>query len=130
MPLQDVLSLGSEARLNIPSTATGNYHWRYQPGALKPDLAEKLAALAEVTDRLAGASVLIPRCRRLRRIKKAGIFRFRLSVVGWFARIKSARVGRTLLSDVFDFALILILRTKDQPKAKSIGQECPTHTNP
>src|SRR5450631_62062 len=49
-PLQDVLSLGSEARLNIPSTPTGNYHWRYQPGALKPELAGKLAALAEVTD--------------------------------------------------------------------------------
>ncbi len=51
-PLQDVLGLGSEARLNIPSTANGNYHWRYQPGALKPELAEKLAALAEGTDRL------------------------------------------------------------------------------
>ena len=51
-PLQDVLSLGSEARLNTPSTATGNYRWRYQPGSLTPELAEKLAALAEVTDRL------------------------------------------------------------------------------
>jgi 4-alpha-glucanotransferase len=52
VPLQDVLGLGSEARLNTPSTHTGNYHWRYQPGALKPELASKLAALAEVTDRL------------------------------------------------------------------------------
>src|SRR5579863_10526762 len=52
VPLQDVLSLGSEARLNIPSTPTGNYLWRYQPGALTTKLAEKLAALAEVTDRL------------------------------------------------------------------------------
>jgi 4-alpha-glucanotransferase len=52
VPLQDVLSLGSEARLNTPSTQTGNYHWRFQPGALKPELARKLAALAEVTDRL------------------------------------------------------------------------------
>ncbi|PYV78878.1 MAG: 4-alpha-glucanotransferase [Acidobacteria bacterium] len=51
VPLQDVLSLGSEARLNTPSTHTGNYHWRYQLGALKPELAQKLAALAEVTDR-------------------------------------------------------------------------------
>ena len=51
-PLQDVLGLGSEARLNTPSTQTGNYHWRYQPGSLKPELAEKLARLAEVTDRL------------------------------------------------------------------------------
>ncbi|HXZ41952.1 MAG TPA: 4-alpha-glucanotransferase [Terriglobales bacterium] len=52
VPLQDVLGLGSEARLNTPSTLTGNYLWRYQPGSLKPELAQKLAALAEVTDRL------------------------------------------------------------------------------
>ena len=52
VPLQDVLSLGSEARLNTPSTNEGNYHWRCQPGALAPELAERLARLAEVTDRM------------------------------------------------------------------------------
>jgi 4-alpha-glucanotransferase len=52
VPLQDVLGLGSEARLNTPSTHSGNYHWRCQPEALKPELAKKLAALAEVTDRV------------------------------------------------------------------------------
>ena len=52
VPLQDVLGLGSEARLNTPSTHMGNYHWRCEPGALKPELAAKLADLAEVTDRL------------------------------------------------------------------------------
>jgi 4-alpha-glucanotransferase len=52
VPLQDVLGLGSEARLNTPSTHSGNYHWRCQPDALKPELAAKLAAVAEVTDRL------------------------------------------------------------------------------
>lgn len=52
VPLQDVLGLGSEARLNTPSTHTGNYHWRCQPGSLKPELARKLSAIAEVTDRL------------------------------------------------------------------------------
>jgi 4-alpha-glucanotransferase len=51
VPLQDVLSLGSEARLNTPSTHEGNYLWRCQRGALTPDLAERLARLAEVTDR-------------------------------------------------------------------------------
>lgn len=51
-PLQDVLGLGSEARLNTPSFHEGNYHWRYQPGSLKPELAQRLAGLAEVTDRL------------------------------------------------------------------------------
>ncbi|HUK23508.1 MAG TPA: 4-alpha-glucanotransferase [Terriglobales bacterium] len=52
VPLQDVLGLGSEARLNTPSTHFGNYLWRYQPGSLKPELARRLADLAEVTDRL------------------------------------------------------------------------------
>lgn len=52
VPLQDVLGLGSEARLNTPSTPNGNYHWRYRPGALTGDMAERLARLAEVTDRL------------------------------------------------------------------------------
>lgn len=51
-PLQDVLGLGSEARLNTPSTHTGNYHWRCQSDWAKAELAEKLARLAEVTDRL------------------------------------------------------------------------------
>lgn len=51
-PLQDVLGLGSEARLNVPSVKTGNFGWRFRPGVLTPELAAKLAALAEVTDRL------------------------------------------------------------------------------
>jgi 4-alpha-glucanotransferase len=52
VPLQDVLSLGAEGRMNVPSVSDGNWSWRYQPGALAPELAQKLAALAEVTDRL------------------------------------------------------------------------------
>jgi 4-alpha-glucanotransferase len=51
VPLQDVLGLGSEARLNTPSVKTGNFRWRFQPGSLTHDLAERLASLAEVTDR-------------------------------------------------------------------------------
>jgi len=51
-PLQDVLGLGSEARFNTPSTKEGNFRWRYTNGALTRPLVEKLAALAEVTDRL------------------------------------------------------------------------------
>jgi 4-alpha-glucanotransferase len=52
VPLQDVLGLGSEARLNTPSVCEGNFCWRYQRGSLTPALEQKLAALAEVTDRL------------------------------------------------------------------------------
>ena len=52
IPLQDVLGLGSDARMNIPSRTHGNWGWRYQPGALARDLAERLATLADITDRL------------------------------------------------------------------------------
>jgi 4-alpha-glucanotransferase len=51
VPFQDVLSLGSEARMNVPSLGDGNWAWRYSPGALNAELAQKLATLAEVTDR-------------------------------------------------------------------------------
>jgi 4-alpha-glucanotransferase len=52
VPLQDVLGLGSEARINIPSVNNGNWSWRFPPDALPPELSQKLAHLAEVTDRL------------------------------------------------------------------------------
>ena len=51
VPLQDVLGLGSEARMNTPSLHGGNWKWRC-PAELPAELAAKLAALAEVTDRL------------------------------------------------------------------------------
>jgi 4-alpha-glucanotransferase len=50
-PLQDVLGLGSEARMNLPGRAQRNWVWRYQPEALQPALAEALAELARVTGR-------------------------------------------------------------------------------
>jgi 4-alpha-glucanotransferase len=50
-PVQDILELGSEARMNIPSHATGNWSWRCPENALTPALAQKLGALTEVTDR-------------------------------------------------------------------------------
>jgi len=51
IPLQDVLGLGTEARMNTPSKTTDNWGWRYQANALKPALAAKLAAITEITDR-------------------------------------------------------------------------------
>jgi 4-alpha-glucanotransferase len=50
-PLQDVLHIGSEGRMNTPAAAGGNWAWRYSPSALHPDFALKLGALMEVTDR-------------------------------------------------------------------------------
>jgi 4-alpha-glucanotransferase len=50
-PLQDILGLGSEARMNVPSQSENNWGWRAEPGALTLDTAKKLAALMEMTDR-------------------------------------------------------------------------------
>ncbi|HWC25142.1 MAG TPA: 4-alpha-glucanotransferase [Solirubrobacteraceae bacterium] len=48
---QDVLGLGSEARMNVPGRATGSWRWRMQPGALTDELAERLRAAAEEAGR-------------------------------------------------------------------------------
>jgi 4-alpha-glucanotransferase len=50
-PLQDILQLGSEARMNRPAAAAGNWNWRFSLDALRPDLASQLAAIMEMTDR-------------------------------------------------------------------------------
>jgi 4-alpha-glucanotransferase len=50
-PLQDLLHLGSEARMNRPAAAGGNWTWRFNLDALHPDLAAQLAAIMEMTDR-------------------------------------------------------------------------------
>jgi 4-alpha-glucanotransferase len=50
-PLQDILHLGSEARMNTPAAGAGNWTWRYGREALHPDFAVQLAALMEMTDR-------------------------------------------------------------------------------
>ncbi len=51
VPMQDVLGLGSEARMNTPSMNDGNWSWRLMPGQFNHELIAKLAQLAEVTDR-------------------------------------------------------------------------------
>ncbi len=52
IPMQDVLGLGTEARMNQPATLGGNWRWRYRPGDLKPELAQRLREMAELYDRL------------------------------------------------------------------------------
>ena len=52
VPLQDVLGLGSEARMNTPSLDNGNWCWRFREEQLSGDVAAKLAQLAELSDRL------------------------------------------------------------------------------
>ncbi|MGE5602988.1 MAG: 4-alpha-glucanotransferase [Nitrososphaerales archaeon] len=49
--LQDVFSLGAEARMNFPSRPSGNWHWRYTPSMLAPQVAARLAEMTEVYGR-------------------------------------------------------------------------------
>ena len=51
VPVQDLLGLGSEARLNTPGTASGNWSWRLPPAALTADLARRCAELNAVYGR-------------------------------------------------------------------------------
>ena len=50
-PVQDVLGLGSEARMNRPGTAAGNWRWRLRAGQLAPAHAARLAELTALYDR-------------------------------------------------------------------------------
>jgi 4-alpha-glucanotransferase len=50
-PLQDVLELGNEARMNLPGTQGGNWSWRYRAGALTAERAARLRGLTERTSR-------------------------------------------------------------------------------
>lgn len=49
---QDLLSLGSWARMNLPGRPGGNWQWRYKPGALNPDLQQRLLVLTATFGRL------------------------------------------------------------------------------
>jgi 4-alpha-glucanotransferase len=51
IPAQDLLELGSEARMNTPSVPAGNWSWRAPEGAWSAEVAAGMATLAEVTDR-------------------------------------------------------------------------------
>ncbi len=51
VPLQDVLGLGSEARLNVPSRPTGNWEWRFTEEMLLPTASRNLARLVSLYGR-------------------------------------------------------------------------------
>lgn len=52
IPLQDVLDLDSQARMNTPGRAGGNWNWRLRPGALNQHVIQRLRQLTEVYGRL------------------------------------------------------------------------------
>jgi 4-alpha-glucanotransferase len=54
-PLQDVLDLGNDARMNLPGTEHGNWKWRFAPGDLTSERAERLQALTSSSRRARSA---------------------------------------------------------------------------
>ncbi len=52
VPMQDLLCLGSEARLNTPGTVVGNWSWRLPEHSLTPQLAQQFALLIRVFGRV------------------------------------------------------------------------------
>ena len=50
-PMQDVLGLGEDARMNTPGVAENNWNWRYRKEALSDGLAEALAKITKLYGR-------------------------------------------------------------------------------
>jgi len=59
-PVQDLLSLGREARMNLPGEPTGNWRWRLRPGQPGEALLEELAELTLTFERCAPAGTGSP----------------------------------------------------------------------
>ena len=55
-PMQDLLGLGNEARMNTPGEASGNWGWRCRPEQLSDDVASQLLSIAESTSRVANVA--------------------------------------------------------------------------
>jgi 4-alpha-glucanotransferase len=54
-PMQDLLALGPEARMNRPGVSEGNWRWRLEPGRFDERLGARLRRLTAVADRLPAA---------------------------------------------------------------------------
>ena len=50
IPLQDYLCLGTEARINLPSTLGNNWKWRLVPGQVTDEMLEKMCHLNKLED--------------------------------------------------------------------------------
>jgi 4-alpha-glucanotransferase len=51
LPMQDILGLGEEARMNRPATGKGNWQWRLLPEHLTPSVAGRLRKATEIYGR-------------------------------------------------------------------------------
>ena len=52
VPLQDLLGLGSEARMNTPGVAGGNWQWRFQWAQLTDAIRDRFAHVTRSTGRM------------------------------------------------------------------------------
>jgi 4-alpha-glucanotransferase len=52
IPLQDLLGLGTEARMNLPASMGGNWSWRYKSEALTIELSARLREMTQLYGRL------------------------------------------------------------------------------
>jgi 4-alpha-glucanotransferase len=52
VPAQDLLGLGSDARMNRPGTGSGNWRWRLRPGQLTADVMRRLGQIAQTYERI------------------------------------------------------------------------------
>ncbi len=52
VPMQDLLGLGNEARMNLPATTSGNWQWRCRAEDFSDEIAERLAELTELYGRI------------------------------------------------------------------------------
>ncbi len=55
VPLQDVLGLGTVARMNVPGRPEGNWGWRFRAGQIRPEIQARLAELTAVSGRWNGS---------------------------------------------------------------------------
>jgi 4-alpha-glucanotransferase len=51
IPMQDILGLGKDARMNRPATPSGNWIWRLKPGQITPAVEDKLSVMTETYGR-------------------------------------------------------------------------------
>ncbi len=51
IPMQDVLGLGQQDRMNLPGTPSGNWRWRLLPAAITSSLSKKVSQLTELSKR-------------------------------------------------------------------------------
>jgi 4-alpha-glucanotransferase len=58
-PLQDLLNLGSEARMNVPGRADGNWRWRVREDMLSSQAFQRLLGLTESSNRSVGPAVSV-----------------------------------------------------------------------